>query len=31
MAEAIVGTFIVIAVVAGITLGLYFSYGKDKK
>lgn len=28
MAEAIIGTLIVIAVVAGIALGLYFSYGK---
>ena len=28
MAEAIIGTLIVIAVIAGIALGLYFSYSK---
>ncbi len=28
MAEVIIGTLIVIAVIAGIFLGLYFSYGK---
>lgn len=28
MAEVIVGTLIVLTVIAGISLGLYFSYGK---